>query len=179
MSNKQRPKYQITNTTRKKEPKNRQEEVGFMISVFVSNMGVRGEKTLQPGQHAITEELEEHHLTYQKGGLVNIVPIKDMGVLLKSFTEPAKKKTTKRKKKQTGSEEQKTEAAEKPKKRMATAMSMDEGTKKAKEDMLKPDEGAVNPDGKDNFTAVAPHIATNKDVDEKTFSVTASKKGAS
>lgn len=176
-------KYKITNITRKKEPKNKREAVGFIVSVFVTNGTMKTEKPLLPGQHTITEVIEEHHLKYQKGELISITPIKDVSVLLAEHTSPAasestSKKTTKKTKKSASKETTSSEVPEslkKKTKRMATAVTMDAGTRKAKEELESENEGAVNPDGKDNFTAVAKNDGKGK-VDESKFTVTAPSK---
>lgn len=177
-------KFKLTNITRKKHPKNKRESVGHAVSVMVLHGGIKGEKILQPGKHALTEVLEEHHLKYAKGGLLDIQVIEDVSVLLKEFAEPAKSKVTdvKKKTKKTGKSTKKGDSKKpefigdvrKPK-RMAKAMSMHAGTDQAKKDLNSKNEGAVNPDGKDNFTTVAPNDGKGK-VDESKFSVTAPSK---
>lgn len=177
-------KFKLTNITRKKNPTNKREAVGHAVSVNVLHGGIKSNKTLQPGKHALTEVLEEHHLKYAKGGLIDIQPIKDVSVLLREHAQPSvdesdSKKTKKTKKKTSkASKDTKTEElvgdVKKPK-RMAKAISMHEGSAQAKRDLESDNEGAVNPDGKDNFTAVAPNDGKGK-VDESRFTVTAPSK---
>jgi len=166
-------KFQLINSTRKQNPKNIRERVGFLVSVFAVQSGHKSEHTLNPGRSVLTEELEESHLRLQKSGALEIRPVKDVSLLLKQHAnKPAPNAN------QVNSDGSVTRGTEKKKNTRSSkkgkAMSMGEASAASQKDFKaskKNDEGAVNPDGKDNFTVVAPNLSTRPE--SEGFTVTA------
>ena len=117
-------KYNLTNITRKKDPKTARERVGYLVGVLYTQAGKSHEITLPPGRSTFTEILTEAHLKLAKAGCLSIKEVEDISVLLKEHTTPVKKVAKKVAKKVV---------------KKGTAISMGEASKKASETVGKED----------------------------------------